>query len=100
MLTRMEANKDPLRDEPEEVLLPIEDVLPGARILDLPEGTSWVGLLILVRTRDESGQPGWSVRRTEGLTDEELLGMVTVQADMLRERALSHGRVENEGLNQ
>lgn len=78
-------------DEPEEVLLPIEEVLPGARVVDLPQGESWVGALILIKTRDEGGQSTWSVRRVGDLSDEELLGMVTVQGDMLRERALVRG---------
>lgn len=72
-------------DESEEVLVPIGEALPGMRIVGLPDGRSWVGALILVKTQDDRGEPGWSVRRTGGLSDEELLGMVAVGAEMLRD---------------
>jgi hypothetical protein len=75
-------------DELKEVLVPIEKALPGARIVDLPDGESWVGAFILVKTQDKSGQFGWSARRTEGLTHEELLGLLAVHTDMFRDRAL------------
>lgn len=73
-------------DESEEVLVPIGEALPGVRIVGLPDGQSWVGALILVKTQDDRGEPGWSVRRTEGLSDEELLGIVAVEAEILRDR--------------
>lgn len=74
------------QEEPQEVLLPIGEALPGMRIVSLPDGESWVGTLMFVKTRDSGGELGaWSVRRTEGLSDEELLGMVTLYAKMLRE---------------
>ena len=69
-------------EEPAEVLVPIEEALPGMRIVGLPEGQSWVGAFILVKT-----QGGWSARRTEGLSDAELLGAVTQQVEMLYERS-------------
>ena len=75
-----------LSDRSEEVVLPIEEVLPGMRIVGLPVGESWVGALIFIKTQDNDGELGWSVRRTEGLTDEELLGMVAVEVEMLRDR--------------
>ena len=75
-----------LSDEPPEVLVPIEEALPGMRIVDLPEGQSWLGALMFVKTHGADGREGWSIRRTEGLSDEELLGMVNVSAEMLRER--------------
>jgi hypothetical protein len=72
-------------DEPEEVLVPIEEALAGMQIVDLPAGYSWVGALLLVKLGGEAGF-GWSVRRTEGLSDEELLGQAVVLVEMLRDK--------------
>ncbi len=73
-------------EEPQEVLVPIGEALPGMQIVSLPDGESWVGALMFVKTRDNRGEMGVSVRRTEGLSDEELLGMVTVHAEILLDR--------------
>jgi hypothetical protein len=71
--------------EPQEMLVPIGEALPGMRIVGLLDGMSWVGALMFVKTRDTGGEVGtWSVRRTEGLSDEELLGMVTLYVETLR----------------
>jgi hypothetical protein len=69
-----------------EVLVPIGEALPGMRIVGLPAGERWVGALIFVKTQDDRGEPGWSMRRTGDLSDEELLGTVAVGAEMLRDR--------------
>lgn len=74
-------------EEPQEVLVPIDEALPGMRIVSLPDGMSWEAALMFVKTRDSDGNLGsWSARRTDGLSDEELLGMVIVYADGLRDR--------------
>ena len=70
----------------EEVRVPIGEALHGMKIVSLPVGESWLGALIFVKTQDNRGELGWSVRRTKGLADEELLGMVAVAAEMLRDR--------------
>ena len=56
-----------LSDEPTEVLVSIEEALPGMRIVDLPEGQSWLGALMFIKTHGAEGG-GWSMRRTEGLS--------------------------------
>lgn len=74
-------------NEPEEVLVPIGEALPGMRIVSLPVGDSWVGALILVKTEEDRGESGgWSLRRTDGLSDEELLGQVSVIVEILRDK--------------
>lgn len=74
-----------LSDEPTEVLVSIEEALPGMRIVDLPEGQSWLGALMFIKTHGAEGG-GWSMRRTEGLSSEELLGIVSISAEMLLEK--------------
>lgn len=72
---------------PGEVLVPIGEALPGMRIVSLPDGMSWVGALMFIKTRDNGGKLGtWAVRCTEGFSDEELLGVVTLHAETLREQ--------------
>ena len=75
-----------MTDESGEMDIPIGEALPDMRIVSLPEGESWLGALVLVKTRDHLGREGWSSRRTEGMSDEELLGLVAVQYEMLRDR--------------
>lgn len=73
-------------EEPSEVLVPIGEALPGMRLVNLPVGETWVGALILIKTRNREDSSTWSVRRTDGLSNEELLGMVSVQVEMLHEK--------------
>lgn len=42
-------------DESPEVLVPIEEALPGMRIVELPEGQSWLGALMFVKTHGIGG---------------------------------------------
>lgn len=75
--------------EPEaaqEVSIPVGEALEGMDIVALPADMKWVGALMLIKTEDDLGGGGWSSRRTEGLSDEELLGVLSVQIEMLRER--------------
>lgn len=72
-------------DESDEVLVPIGEALAGMQIVGLPAGESWVGALILLKLGGEAGF-AWSVRRTDGLSDEELLGQAVVLVEMLRDK--------------
>ena len=73
--------------EPEqETLIPIAEALEGMNIVGLPDDTRWVGAFMLIKTEEGHGGWGWSARRTEGLSDEELLGVLAVHIEMLRER--------------
>lgn len=71
---------------PDDGLVPVEVVLRDARIEALPEGERWQGALILIKTVNTAGEGTWSIRRTEGLSDEELLGMLVVATDLQRDR--------------
>lgn len=53
------------------------------QIVSLPAGQSWLGALIFVKTHDAEARR-WSMRRTEGLSSEELLGIVSISVEMLR----------------
>lgn len=73
--------------EPEqETLIPIAEALEGMNIVGLPDNTRWVGAFMLVKTEDGQGGGGWSARRTEGLSDEELLGVLAVHTEIVRDR--------------
>ncbi|MEU9835813.1 hypothetical protein AB0D67_30120, partial [Streptosporangium sp. NPDC048047] len=47
------------------------------------------GAIVLVKCLDEEGHSSWAFRTTDGLSDEELLGALTVRTDLLR-RKLYH----------
>ena len=78
-------------DESEELLVPIEEALADMHIVGLPAGSTWAGALLLIKLNDEAGFT-WSVRRTDGLSDEELLGQAEVLVEMLRSTIRSRDR--------
>ena len=55
---------------------PIERVLGGLAIPNLPEGTTPIGFLGFIKLREADGGVGWSLRTTSGLDDEEDLGLL------------------------
>lgn len=63
---------------------PIGEVLRGLHLAPLPEGWTPLECTVLVKCLDADGDPTWAVRTTPGLNDEERLGALTVQADLLR----------------
>ena len=75
--------------EPNELgHLPIEEVLPGAMLMPLPEGDEVVTVYVLVKSRDAEGLTGWSWRSPEIVNQEELLGALVSQTDLLRDQML------------
>jgi hypothetical protein len=68
---------------------PIGQVLgDGFRVPPLlPAWTALEGI-VLVKCLDDEGHPSWAFRETEGMNVEEVIGALTIQLDMLRERAV------------
>jgi hypothetical protein len=62
---------------------PIGDVLRGIEIEPVPEGWTVVDALVLAKCLNVEGQPIWSLRFTEGLNSEELLGALQIQVELL-----------------
>lgn len=83
------GDRDP--DCAQEALIPIAEALEGMKVVGLPDDMRWVGAFMLIKTKDDQGGGGWSSRRTEGLSDEELLGVLAVHTEMLRDRIRYRG---------
>lgn len=73
---------------------PIGDVL-GSNFQVPPLLDGWTALdgIVLVKCLNAEGRPSWAFRETEGLNEEEIIGALTVQLDLMRERtkALYYG---------
>jgi hypothetical protein len=63
---------------------PIGDVLRGIEIEPVPDGWTVVDALVLAKCLNIEGQPIWSLRFTDGLNSEELLGALQIQVDLLK----------------
>ncbi|HEX2312090.1 MAG TPA: hypothetical protein VHJ17_00015 [Thermomonospora sp.] len=68
----------------DEEAIAIGDALSGIRVLPLPEGWTAIGAIVLVKCFDKEGHASWAFRTTDGLSEEELLGALTVRTDLLR----------------
>ena len=76
--------------------VPIGDVLgSGFSVAALPEGWTPLEGIVLVKCLDEDGRETWSFRHTEGLSDEEAIGALVVQLDMIREQVVDQFRAED-----
>lgn len=68
---------------------PIGQVLgDGIRVPPLLPGWTALEGIILVKCLDDEGHPSWAFRETEGINVEEIIGVLTIQLDLLRERAV------------
>jgi hypothetical protein len=77
--------------------LPIGEVLgDGFRVPALLPGWTALDGIVLVKCLDDEGHPGWAFRETEAMNIEEVIGALTVQLDMLRERAVDAFREDDE----
>ena len=62
----------------------VAEVLPGLQVHPLPPGHRWSSVLLLVKFQHERGHTGWA-RLSAGMSSEpELLGALSVQAELLR----------------
>jgi hypothetical protein len=69
---------------PDDVRVPVSEVLSGLAIHPLEPGETALEAFVLIKCLDAEGHAGWSYRTTNRLNREELLGALTVQVDVLR----------------
>ena len=69
-----------------ETRVPLDHALPGLEVHPLQPDWTPVEALLLVKCLDEEGSPTWAYRTTSRLNDEELLGVLTVQAELVKRR--------------
>lgn len=68
--------------------LPLNDVFPGARLAPLPEGCAAETVFVFVKVRWDDGTGQW-LWRSPGITNqEELLGALIMQVEVLKEQLL------------
>ena len=67
---------------------PVAEVLSGLEIHELEPGWTAIEALVLAKCLDESGNSSWAYRTTNRLNREELLGVLIVHADVLRQELL------------
>ena len=74
----------------EEGRSPIGDVLSGLSIHPVEEGERPVAAFVIIKTLDADGVSNWVTRKTgwDEPSDEELLGVLTVQHELARRDAL------------
>lgn len=76
---------------------PIGRVLgDGFRVPELLRGWTALEGIVLVKCLDAEGHPSWAFRETEGMNIEEVVGVLTIQLDMLRERAVDAFREDED----
>lgn len=80
---------------------PIEEVLPGASLEPLLDKTedgaklSFDAAFLLIRCKLPDGSATWSFRTTRpGLSNEELLGQLLIQFDLLKRSLLAEWEVD------
>lgn len=69
---------------PDDVRVPVAEVLSGLGIHPLEPGETPLEAFVLIKCLDGEGNPSWSYRTTNRLNREELLGALVVQVDVLR----------------
>jgi hypothetical protein len=69
--------------------IPVEQVLTGMTLHPLEPGWTPVEAFVLIKSLDETGTPSWSYRTSAKPNREELLGVLTVQAEVLRRELAS-----------
>lgn len=76
---------------------PIGQVLgDGFRVPPLLPGWTALEGIVLVKCLNADGRSSWAFRETEGLNDEELIGALTVQLDLMRQRVIEMYDEEDE----
>lgn len=72
---------------------PIGEVL-GDEFRTVPLLPGWTALegIVLIKCLDDDGVPTWAFRETGGINEEEIIGALTVQLDLMRARAIEQYR--------
>ncbi|MBB4765611.1 hypothetical protein ACFQFC_15465 [Amorphoplanes digitatis] len=73
----------------DDVRIPIGEALPGFALHPLEAGWTPLEAFVLIKCLDEDGGHSWSFRTTNPLNLEELLGALTVQVEVLRQKLVS-----------
>lgn len=70
--------------------MPLDQMLPGVTMVPLPEGHEVETVYLLMKIRSTTGGDdyGWSWRSPEVVNQEELLGALVSQTDLLRRQML------------
>lgn len=76
---------DEVNTEVEE-LVPLASVVGALKVYPLEEGDIASEVFVLLKTAHADGEPGWSYRKSSGLTLEELLGALLVQVRLIESR--------------
>lgn len=70
--------------------IPVEEVLPGVELVQLPPGFTPLEAAVLVKVLDADGDVTWAIRWTKGLGKVEMLGAFTMaSADTSRDLVVS-----------
>ena len=67
---------------------PIQEVLGPVAIHPLQDGWTPLEAFVVIKALDEEGHPTWCYRTTHPPNREEVLGALTIQADLLRKEIL------------
>jgi hypothetical protein len=54
----------------------------------LPDGWTPIAATAIVKCLDEDAKPTWCIRTSDDMTDEELLGVLVIEQDLVRQRML------------
>jgi hypothetical protein len=76
---------------------PIEEVLSGQSIHPLPDGWTPMEAFVLVECMDEGGDSSSSFRTTNPLNLQELLGALTVQVELVKQKLVDAWEDEDSG---
>ena len=68
------------------IRVPLQAALPGLEVHPLQPDWTPIEALVLVKCLDEHGVPTWAYRTTSKLNDEELLGVLVAQAELVKRR--------------
>ncbi len=68
----------------EENYVAVGEALSTMQIRPLPTGWSPLEAFVLVKCIDESGRANWLFRTTSGINDEELLGSMVIQTELIK----------------
>lgn len=72
---------------------PIGGVLGDAiQVQPLPDGWTALEAIVLVKCLDDEGRPTWAFRQTESLDQEETIGALVIQLDIMREQVVDQFR--------
>ncbi len=67
---------------------PIGEVLGGIEIRELTDGDEPVipmDVMCIIKVLDANGNPSWIIRTTNGMSEEEMLGIITAIAEQVKQ---------------